>query len=325
MLMVRLIPKLLTPTARYGRHRSLVRRSLPFETELFIADLLYLGNIIELQDIVVDDLNWYESFDMISINNVPDATLRSQLSSYTSNGFFYRSNFSGNTSSSSNQSSIGDARITFDVVFPDTISVISKLNPASSNVSTHDLGLYMTKRDGTLLLIERGLYTAEELFTQADQENTTMAWILRAVGFLLMVLSLLLILQPLATVVDIIPFIGDFIKSTMEGCLFPCIAILIALPTSLFVISLAWLAYRPSIAYPHCSCYFSISVIFPYVRIRKSKLHQEQNHDTSSENDVQPDKPQDFNTNIYNANLNAPYSSTNTPYNSPGHSINYKY
>jgi hypothetical protein len=59
----------------------------------------------------------------------------------------------------------------------------------------------------------------EELFTEADVDNTTMAWILHGVGFLLMVVSILLVLQPLSTAVDIIPFVGDFLQGGLEKCI----------------------------------------------------------------------------------------------------------
>lgn len=297
--------------------------SLPFEPETLIADPIYLGNRLQLEDSVVSSLNWYDPFDTIALEDVPDATLRSQLSIYSSNGFFYRSNLTSDSSASSlNNPSVGDARITFDVVLPDTISIIAKLNPAATGGGS-GLGPYTTKRGGSLLLIERGVYTAEEMFIQAENDNTTTAWILRFVGFFIMVISILLILQPLATVVDIIPFVGDCIQSTMEGFLFPCIALLIAIPTSLFVISLAWLAYRPNIAIPIAVGTFLI-VIFLFVRVRKSKLHQHQTNDTAADSSFLPEKPQEFNSNNNNdVTLNAPYSAAASPFNTQDHNVNY--
>jgi Transmembrane protein 43 len=292
--------------------------SFPFEPQSFVADPIYLGNTIELQESVVDALNWYESLDSISIDTVPDTTLRAQLSKHTSNGFFYSSNNLTNQSTS-NQPNVGDARVTFDVVLPDVISIIAKLNPAATTGRTYSIGSFMTKRGGNLLLVERGLYTAEEMFTQADQENTTTAWILRCVGFLLMVFAILLILQPLATIVDIVPFVGDFIQSTMEGCLFPIIAVIIALPTCLFIVALAWLAYRPIIAIPIAVVSLLLMTYF-FMRVRKNKLQQQQhNNDNDTNNEAQPEKIQEYNTNNYDVNVNPPYSPTHSPYNSTSH------
>jgi Transmembrane protein 43 len=297
--------------------------SLPFEPETLNADSIFLGNKLELEDVVVGALNWYEPYDTISVDTVPDATLRSQLSIYTSNGFFYRSNFTSDSSNSSpNIPSVGDARITFDVVLPDTVSIIAKLTPASTSGGSNGVDSYTTKRGGSFFLIERGVYTAEEMFTQAENDNTTTAWILRFVGFFIMVISILLILQPLATVVDIIPFVGDCIQSTMEGCLFPCIAMLIAIPTSLFVISLAWLAYRPNIAIP-VAVGTLVIVIYLFARVRRSRLHQHQTNGTAADNSFQPQKPQEFNNNNSDVTLNAPYSATAPPYNTQNHNVKY--
>jgi Transmembrane protein 43 len=225
--------------------------SFPFQPSSLQADPIYLDNKVILNDDVISYFNWYEPLDSISIDNVPDATLRSRLTKYTSNAYYYRSTSNGTTSSSSfDQPNVGDARITFAVVRPDTVSIIGRLYRATNQGTNQNIGTHTTSSGGQLLLIERGTYSAEEMITQADNDNTATAWILRLVGFILVVFSILLILQPLATIVDIVPFVGDCIQSSMENCLFPLIAVIIALPTCLFVIALAWLAYRPYIAIP---------------------------------------------------------------------------
>jgi Transmembrane protein 43 len=290
--------------------------SFPFDELTLESDPIYVGNKIILNDEIVSWVNWYEPYDMIEISRVPDTTLQSRLTKHTSNGYFYRSGSSTSTSSI-DRPNVGDARITFDIVLPDTISIIAKLYPDIDNDGSPSLGTHTTTRGGELLLIERGTYTAEEMLTQADNENTTIAWILRVVGFVLNVFSILLILQPLATIVDIVPFIGDFIQSTMENCLFPLIAVIIALPTCLFVIALSWLAYRPYVAIPIAVGSLLLIVLF-YWRIHKKKQGQ-QNDDNNeinpnNDDDNGPVKP---NNEVDNGNIS--YPDSYSPFNSPGH------
>jgi len=211
--------------------------SLPFETLNLQADPILLDNQIQLGERVIDFINWFEPINDVQINNVPDETLQTQLTTYNSNGFYY-----GNGSNASPQ--VGDTRIAFSAVYPDTISIVALYRPDNT------LDSYTTSRGGTLLLVKRGTIASDVLFQQAEGENTTLAWVLRFVGFVVMVIGILLILQPIATAVDIIPFVGDFMESGLECCIFPMVAFFIAIPTTLFVVSLAWLAYRPQWSVP---------------------------------------------------------------------------
>jgi len=234
--------------------------SFPYNDLDLTADPILLGGIV-LGDRVVRLLNWFRPVDSVSVSDVPDPSLASQLSTYQQNGLFYTST---NTSSYANPV-VGDLRLTFEEVPPDTISIVALFRSSDSS-----LDQYTTSRGGALLLVKRGVFTADELFQQADAENTTLAWILRAVGFVLMVISILLVLQPLSTAVDIIPFVGGFLQGGLERCVFPTIAILIALPITLFTIALAWLAYRPAWSVPILVVSAGI-MVWLYFRARKAK------------------------------------------------------
>ena len=252
--------------------------SFPFPTLLLTADPILLGNIV-LSDAVVGRINWFQDVSRVSLSDVPDATLRSQLDLYGQSGFFYKNDFTYVSSSSSNSNpAVGNTRITFDEVQPDTISIVALFRSDSLNS-------YTTSRGGLLLLVKRGVFTSEELFQQADDENTTLAWILRFVGFFLMVVSIVLVLQPLATAVDIIPFVGDCMQGGMERCIFPTIAVLIALPISLVTISLAWLAYRPIWSIPILIVGAAL-VVWLCFRVRKAKQDAEEMGEGKPDNDA---------------------------------------
>jgi hypothetical protein len=209
----------------------------PFPELNLEADPILLGDKVVLGDEVKSYVDWYRNLAVDSLSNVPDTELAKNLELYGQNGYSY-----GNGTVSVPQ--VGDARITFQYVPADTISVVGLYTGENS------LSSYSTNTGGSLLLVKQGTFTSDAMFQEADEDNTTVAWLLRFVGFVLMVISILLMLQPIATAVDIIPFVGDYLQDGLENCIFPTIAILISIPVSLFTIALAWLAYRPIISVP---------------------------------------------------------------------------
>jgi hypothetical protein len=211
----------------------------PFEYQEWEASEVFLGKELQLSPTVIDRLIWYEPIDNIDIESIPDVQLQQKVAKENAYSLYYKS--SVNASSLNPQ--IGDSKIWWEVVKPQTISIIADLENGQ-------LSSFVTSRGGSLLLVRPGEYTSDEMFQQAHNENTQLAWILRVVGFLCMFVSILLILQPLSTALDIIPFIGDCLGDGLERCVFPCIAFTVAFPISLFVISLAWLAYRPAFSIP---------------------------------------------------------------------------
>ena len=260
-------------------YRNTNPTDFPFPDLLLAADPIFLGNGgIQLSSEVASYLNWFEPVDSVSLDTVVDSSVQSRLEVFERNGLYYHSN---GASSGVNNPVIGDARFTFDHVPADTISIIAVYITNQGNDSPV-VDTYTTSRGGTLLLVKRGNYTSQEMFQQADDENTTLAWVLRFVGFFLMVISILLILQPLATAVDIIPFVGDYLQGGLEGCIFPCIALLIALPVSLFTVALAWLAYRPAWSVPILVASGGV-MAWLYCRAKKAKQDAEENNANDSD------------------------------------------
>mmetsp|Transcript_6226 Transcript_6226/g.8093 ORF Transcript_6226/g.8093 Transcript_6226/m.8093 type:complete len:158 (-) Transcript_6226:23-496(-) len=84
--------------------------------------------------------------------------------------------------------------------------------------------------------------SADQLFAAAEAENAATTWILRFIGFLLMVAGISLVLQPIAVFADVLPLLGDIV-----GCMLITIAFIIAGFFSGLTISIAWLIYHPLI------------------------------------------------------------------------------
>jgi hypothetical protein len=128
---------------------------------------------------------------------------------------------------------IGDVRITFEAVKPSEVSVIAQQRGAK-------LEPYRTKAGTTLELVDDGVVPAADMFASAVASNNLMTWLLRFLGFLALYIGMSMLLAPLGVLADVLPFLGSIMRFGTS-----LIAMVIAVPTSLATIAIAWLAYRP--------------------------------------------------------------------------------
>lgn len=131
---------------------------------------------------------------------------------------------------------IGDVRIRFQVVNPTEISLMAKQ-------VGNTFEPYKTSVGGNIELLRDGVFTAEAMIEKAQQSNRILTWVLRLVGFLMMMIGLNMIFKPLSVVADVLPFLGSIV-----GAGTGIIAFLIALILSLVTIAIAWIFYRPLLA-----------------------------------------------------------------------------
>lgn len=128
---------------------------------------------------------------------------------------------------------IGDLRISYDVVTATQISVVARQ-------TSNGLGPYQTAAGDRLLMVEKGLVPAAQMFKAAQQANTVLTWILRGVGAVVMFIGFVLFFRPLSVLGDVIPFLGDIIGLGTGAIGFAMTAVL-----SSITIAVAWLYYRP--------------------------------------------------------------------------------
>ncbi len=130
---------------------------------------------------------------------------------------------------------IGDLKVTFRLVESHDVSLVY--------VQKGDSFAPYQAKTGTVALLADGIFTADQMFATAQSANSTIAWILRLVGFLLVFLGFQAIFRPIQVLASVLPFLGR-----MVGTGTSIISFLLALPISLLVIALAWLFYRPVLA-----------------------------------------------------------------------------
>jgi Transmembrane protein 43 len=133
---------------------------------------------------------------------------------------------------------IGDMRVSYKVVEPQTVSVVAK--QAGSKLDKH-IGSSGTD----ISMLKEGEHDAKSMFETAQKELAQFTWVLRFVGFALMAGGLFLVFKPLSVMGDVIPFIGNAM-----GVVLGLVAGMIAFGLSLITISIAWVVYRPLIGIP---------------------------------------------------------------------------
>ncbi len=130
---------------------------------------------------------------------------------------------------------VGDLRVRLEGVAPGYYSVVAAQR---RGILVPDAG-----RGGYAIALAReGTVGAAQMFQEQEKQEALLTWVLRGVGFVVMLLGFLLVLNPLAVLVGVLPFLEAVVSA---GLFF--IALMLALPISLAVIAVSWLAVRPVI------------------------------------------------------------------------------
>jgi len=151
---------------------------------------------------------------------------------------------------------IGDVKITFSEVTEEKVSIIAQQNG-------RELIPFHTETGTTISLLESGDVPANIMFETAQSRNTTWTWILRFIGFLMMFIGITKCFSPLVVLADVVPFIGRLLGAGISF-----FAGLAAFALSLTTIAIAWIAYRPVLAFSLLGIAVA-SLIFIFVKNKK--------------------------------------------------------
>jgi hypothetical protein len=128
---------------------------------------------------------------------------------------------------------LGDVKVSFQVVAPSTVSLVAVQTGESFSP-------YQAKAGDTVLLVDEGAHTAQEMFKSAQDANKVLTWILRGGGWLAMFLGLVLIFRPIAVLGDVVPMFGSLL-----GVGVGLFAFLVSAFLSLVTIAISWITVRP--------------------------------------------------------------------------------
>lgn len=132
-----------------------------------------------------------------------------------------------------NSARVGDVRIGFEALPHQDISIIGRQTGSA-------ITPYRARNGQEILLVSNGVQSADVMFQRSLDENQMIAWLLRALGAVLMFIGLRLMVAVLSVLADVIPVFGDLV-SAGTGLL--CLAATLMIAP--LVIAIAWLAYRP--------------------------------------------------------------------------------
>jgi hypothetical protein len=131
---------------------------------------------------------------------------------------------------------IGDVRVRFGAVRPQTVSVVA--GQAGTSFAP-----YQTRAGDALLMLEAGTRSARSMFRSAEVVNRVLTWILRAVGFAFVFLGVLLVFRPIAVLGSVVPLFGSLLEAGLG-----LFSLGLAAALSLVTIAGAWVFYRPLFA-----------------------------------------------------------------------------
>lgn len=198
--------------------------SWPVKASVVAAQRATLGAFVltNAQLAQLGDFQGLQVTDAMLDKVAPDLKGRTRVS----NGMFYIGNNPATPQ-------VGDLRVSFATVAPQTVSVISRQQGQSFQA-------YQTKAGTSIDLMYPGEVTANDMIQSEKQTNTILTWVFRALGFVFMWIGIACLFSPVQAFANIIPFFGDILGAGIGFFSF-----IVAAAGSLLVISIAWIAYRP--------------------------------------------------------------------------------
>jgi len=131
------------------------------------------------------------------------------------------------------QPNVGDVRISYKKCSPTKCSLIAK-------VKGDTFAKYKAKNGKMFYLVSKGVEASDEMIQGAKDANTTMTWILRIIGLILIYTSLRMLLGFPEMLLKVVPFL-----SSILGIGVGIVCFLLTVVWGGLIIALAWLFYRP--------------------------------------------------------------------------------
>ncbi len=220
-------------------------KTMPYQSREWSANIVTMG-AFRLPSSMVNRISNYTRLDIASDVPVPEA-LAGQATIHDA-GYYFGHN--------PTVPEVGDLRIRFSAVHPTDVSIVAaQAGNTFETFTTPGTG-------GTISLLQVGVHSADAMFQAAQAANRALMWILRLVGFIMFMVGFTMIFAPMKVVADVLPIMGKVV-----GAGTGMIALLLSGTLSFFVISIAWVFYRPLIGIP----LLILAVVFAVVAIKKLK------------------------------------------------------
>jgi hypothetical protein len=130
---------------------------------------------------------------------------------------------------------VGDLRVRFEAIPAQTVSVVAA-QAGGRLTAWRDANGY------SIAVAQPGVASADALFQGQKWSESRLTWILRGVGFLMLLIGFLCIASPLSTLFAVLPLLGALVGA---GAFL--LAVTCAVPLALLTIAVAWIVHRPLI------------------------------------------------------------------------------
>ncbi len=157
-----------------------------------------------------------------------------------------------------NSPSIGDIKISYTQIPKGVYSIVGM-------AQNKGIVPYISSNDRDLIFVRSGMVSSDKIFKEEFDSNSTLTWILRAVGLMLMFFGFMLIMGPLATLANVIPMLGSLVEGASA-----MVAGALTLLLGSVVIAIAWFASRPMLSLIIIGVGIGLSMIFG--RLKKEKV-----------------------------------------------------
>lgn len=128
---------------------------------------------------------------------------------------------------------VGDVRVSFEVVRPMEVSIMSRQIGETFEPWTGNSGT-------SINVLSEGAHSSEAMVSALEAAALFFVWMVRILGTLAMAIGIFSMLYPLQAIANILPFLGRLV-----GAAIGLFSIIVALGLSVVTISIAWLIYRP--------------------------------------------------------------------------------
>lgn len=199
-----------------------------YSSRSVVAEQASLG-AFHLRSALVEQLNFWNdlSFDEASVLSRFENEERSHFK--VAGSFLHYAALSLDI----NSPKVGDIRIHFRVVEPMTVSLLSQQKGK-------EFVPFEAPNGESIESLEGGTKSTPEMFETLRFSNTTLATVLRLVGWLLCCVGFSLMASPLKALANVVPLLGR-----MVGAATMLIGFILGSTVSLITISVAWIAVRP--------------------------------------------------------------------------------
>ncbi len=163
---------------------------------------------------------------------------------------------------------IGDVRISYNILNPGDYSVMAT-QVKSDSKSNPSFQEFSASNGKTKFLIEKGILTPKSMLKSAEDSAKTMTMILRFVGFLVMAFGIGLVLNPFATLLDVLPIFGSLGRGAIG-----IFSVVVAGTLSTITIIVAMIAHNPLLLAG--ATILIVGGIAFYIKQKSSRVHSPQ-------------------------------------------------